>query len=173
MHFFIYNLIQIFYISAEFKNLAMFSIGGKQMNNGRIRQPSAGHVPQKPKQTNSTATTESPIAAKNPSVIPDPETHEMLAKMDRMAQELEEAINRTLESTKMTKSQFDAFLNDRKNFSPQQWEEIQKLKASLGKQFISLFGNEGTAFVEKVAVTKATKAKRGKSLGARKKWIPM
>jgi methylphosphotriester-DNA--protein-cysteine methyltransferase len=137
------------------------------MNTDRPRQPSAGHVPQKNK---------TPAGASSKTrekVEIDSDAQEMLTQMKVQKQEMENEMKRLLENAKMSKSEFSRFLKDKKNFTPQEWEQVEKMRTQFLKEFQSLTGKEGAEILEKKTTDKATKAKKGKSLAARKKWIPM
>ena len=103
----------------------------------------------------------------------DPELKEWVEKMDKMRKELNEKTNKLLEKGGHTPLSIKRYLDDPKNFSPQDWQLIQKqrdtLEADLGLAIDPAF--------KKMKKTKETKVlskeRKGKTLGSRKRWLDM
>jgi hypothetical protein len=65
------------------------------------------------------------------------------------------------------------YLSNSSNFKPQEWEMIQGRRAVLQERILNLLGKEGREMLKKTEAAKGGKARKGKTLGSRKKWIPI
>ena len=106
-------------------------------------------------------------------IFQDPQLKEWVEKMEVMHSELEEKTNRLLEKGGHTPLSIKRYLDDPKNFSPEDWQLIQKqrniLEADLGLAIDPSFHK-----IKKEKETKVmSKERKGKTLGSRKNWLDM
>lgn len=102
----------------------------------------------------------------------DPETQAMLQKIRTMQADLQQKFDALYKKAKMTPTEFKNYLDDPKNFSKKEWDFVQSNRYALEEKVWDVVGLE---------LKPATGHKRenisherkGKTLGARKKWIPM
>lgn len=106
-------------------------------------------------------------------IFNDPQLKEWIEKMDLMQRELENKTNSLLEKGGHTPLSIKRYLDDPKNFSPQDWQLIQQqrdqLEADLGLAIDPSFRK-----LKKTQETKVmSKERKGKTLGSRKNWLDM
>jgi hypothetical protein len=73
----------------------------------------------------------------------------------------------------MTPQQFNDYLDNPKNFSPREWEIVQKNKHLLEEKVWDVVGLELKPATGPKRRENLAGERKGKTLGARKKWIPM
>lgn len=95
----------------------------------------------------------------------------MLEKMTKMQNEIDEKIESAIRQHGITKPQLDAYLNDPKNFSPDQLDFLKKTRYEMVKKVIAA---TNIPDIEVEDISQSSSAKRGKvkSIGARRNWIP-
>lgn len=124
------------------------------------------HLPEKP-------------VVKNAS---DPEIDEIRSRIRQMQQDISDKLDIINQNSQLKPEQIRNLLTDPKYYTPQQWDELQNYRKSLGDKIFNAIGRE-------IKVTKPTEesfqapppkikdttdaSRKGKTLGARKKWIPM
>lgn len=102
----------------------------------------------------------------------DPQVKEMLEKIDAIKKELKDKVAELIEKHGYTPASIRKYLNDPKNFTPAQWTQIQKQKDDITKAIgiaIDPMMRKQTKVVEKAKGDRA----KNKSIGARKRWMPM
>lgn len=127
-----------------------------------VEPPSAPSKPPPPKET--------PAGKKKHY---DPETDQLLEKIFRMREDLEQKLNTIYEKTGLPRAEIERFLSDRKNFPGDRWERIEKEKKDLEQRLYHVLKMEKREVSKKEAEFKAEKDRKGKFLGGRKKWIPI
>lgn len=65
------------------------------------------------------------------------------------------------------------YLSDPNNFNPEQWQMIQQKRKEMQDQLWKLLGIERKKEVSRKEKEKTEQKRKGKTLGARKKWMPM
>ncbi len=94
----------------------------------------------------------------------------MLEKMAKMQKEIDDKIEEAMHKQGITKSQLETYLNDSKNFTPEQLDFIKKTRFELVNKVMAATN------LPDISDTPATpsNAKRGKvkSIGTRRNWIP-
>lgn len=101
----------------------------------------------------------------------DPEIAAMLNQIEVMKQDLENKLEKIRQQTGLSKEDLQNFMNNPKNFSPNEWAKLEKTKNEMGDKVWSAIGLE----LKPKARTRENIAgeRKGKTLGGRKKWIPM
>lgn len=114
---------------------------------------------------------ESPI----PKVPQDPEIKEMVGKIKQMQTDLQSRLDEMYLETGMNGEQLKTFMENPKNFLPKDWEYIQNNKHVLEAKVWETLGEELKPPTGPVIRTRANVAdeRKGKTLGSRKKWLPM
>lgn len=109
-----------------------------------------------------------------PKIPPDNETQEMIAKIRTMQADLQSRFDVLYKKSGKTPEQLMEYLNNPKNFLPKDWEFIQKHKQVLENRVWDVVGEELKPVKNKIR-TRANldDERKGKTLGARKKWLPM
>jgi|688.fasta_scaffold16531_13 hypothetical protein len=121
------------------------------------------------RQKKSTKSTPAPIQKKKRHS--DPEIASMLQKIDDMKLDLQKKLDYIKNRMGWSNDQIQQFMNNPKNFPPKEWERIQQTKNALGDKVWAAIGLE----LKPKPRTRENIAgeRKGKTLGARKKWIPM
>lgn len=110
----------------------------------------------------------------------DPELVAMMQKMREMKQDLQHKVDILVKRSGMKPDVLKKFMEDPKNFSKAEWEQIKNAKEVLGEQVWSSIGrpidkkaSTPTLSQPDPAAPPKPKDRKSKTLGARKKWIPM
>lgn len=101
----------------------------------------------------------------------DPEIAAMLKQIKDMKDDLQNKLDHIKNAAGWTNEDMQAYMNEPKNFSPKEWEKIEQSKNALGDKVWAAIGLE----LKPKPRTRENVAgeRKGKTLGARKKWIPM
>lgn len=118
---------------------------------------------------------------KKTNLVVDPETREMLEQIRQMKQDLQNKLELIQKKGGALGYGFKQFTQNKKNFTPEQWEDIQKAKRLLGDKIWNAIGKPAPPSLEQSQADSTTPSisppvpgdRKGKTLGARKKWIPM
>lgn len=106
----------------------------------------------------------------------DTEINAMLNKMYRMQQHIQTSLNQIYESAGLSTSQIKNFLNNPSNFPPDIWQKIQGQRDSLEKKIgevLKVYAKQPKKGHIAKITSEESKERKSKTLGARKKWIPM
>lgn len=111
-----------------------------------------------------------------PNAAPlNPQTEALLERVQRLRRELENKLEEFYSKTGLKDSDIKVFLANSSNFSPSEWEFVKKYRAMLYAQF-----SQQTHYKiaeKKVAISDEpeglSKIRKTKTLGSRKKWLPM
>jgi hypothetical protein len=103
----------------------------------------------------------------------DPELDSIFAKMYAMKDDLDAKFNKVSELIGMTSKEIASYLNNPNNFTPSQWEKMQADKKKAEEQLYLGTGKEAKEKKAKKVIEKQAKDRRGKMIGARKKWLQM
>lgn len=95
----------------------------------------------------------------------------MLERMRVMHKELQDKAGDIYDTTRLKPNQLHQFLN---KMGGQQWEKNQKDRKKLEDQVFSVLGEQERIKAKKDELDKSSKARKVKTIGARKKnWLPM
>ncbi len=101
----------------------------------------------------------------------DPEITDMLKNIEFMQKDLQNKLEYIKQKTGWGSEEIQKFMANPRNFSPKEWKQLQQNKDILGDQVWSTLGME---LKPKESHRKnLAKERKGKTLGARKKWISM
>lgn len=105
----------------------------------------------------------------------DPELDALFERVKYLRQDLESKLQDFYHKTGLKDSDIKDFLADPSNFSPSEWALVTKYKELLYTQFSSQTGLKIPEKKVAIAAEKEglSKARKAKSIGSRKKWIPM
>lgn len=106
-------------------------------------------------------------------ILGDQDIQEMFDKMIEMRQELDKKTDELKDAIALTKQDINAFFSNSKNFTPEQWSIIQQNRTELEQKAFMIVGKDPNKVRQKQLESKETKARKGKTLGSRRNWIPM
>lgn len=112
-------------------------------------------------------------AVSAPISLDDPELNDMFAKIYKMKDDLDNKFSRVREITGLSGSEISNYLNNPNNFTPFQWKQMEMDKKQAEEKLYLGLGKGSKEKSAKKLVEKKTKERRGKMLGARKKWLQM
>lgn len=111
---------------------------------------------------------------KDPKVtLTDDEVQGMFDKMVELRGDLEKKTDEFKEAVILSQQDVSKYFNDSKNFSPEQWSVIQESRAELEKRVFDVVGKDLKKIRQKQLESKDSKLRKGKTLGARRNWIPI
>jgi hypothetical protein len=148
----------------------IFDAASKKLGKKKVGKPV-------PPPATSIHTTTSYVKINPPALSPkslDPEIQRMIQRMKEMSNEVEQKVETLLNKGKLTREQLMRYLNNPKNFSPEQWKKAKQTREFLSSK---TFG-EGEFKIETPSQANKTnqanmKDRKSKTLGNRKKWIPI
>ncbi len=82
-------------------------------------------------------------------------------------------LNDILKQMGFTKRSFSLYLINPRNFTVEDWIKLQNGKKEYQKKLVKMFGAEAQKLLEAEEKEKGSKVRKGKTLGSRKKWMPM
>lgn len=102
----------------------------------------------------------------------DPEIDEMMRKIHDMRHDLLTKLEYIRYKAGLNFDDLQRFMDNPKNFTPAEWEKMQQTKMNIGEKAWAAIGVD---LKEKAAQAKMVKPgdRKHKTLGARKKWIPV
>lgn len=114
---------------------------------------------------------ESPIQR----VPQDSEIKEMMGQIKTMQSDLQSRFDQLYQESGMDAEQLKTFMENPKNFFPKDWEYLQQNKHVLEEKVWTAVGEELKPKANAHIRTRANIAdeRKGKTLGSRKKWLPM
>jgi len=106
----------------------------------------------------------------------DTELTQTLEKISKMRRDLEKKLEDLYEQSGMSREQLQSYMENPQNVGTPMWDRIQQRREELSEKLSGMIGAE-----EKIRATakktqeadKITKNRKGKTLGNRKKWIPI
>ena len=108
-----------------------------------------------------------------PVSLGDPEMDAIFAKIYTMKEDIDSKLNQLTDITGMSSQEITTYLTNPNNFTPKQWEKMEKdRKATEEKLYLGL-GVAAKQQTTKKVLEKKDRERRGKMIGARKKWMPM
>lgn len=111
-----------------------------------------------------------------PKLLGD-DLQEMMAKMKKMHDELDRKLDEAYQKTGWTHQGIKNYLENPNNFRDFEWDRVQRERKGLLSQIWKSLGNDASERFQKSEKKKegdkAAKGRKGKTLGGRRKWIPM
>lgn len=111
-------------------------------------------------------------AASN-SLGPKPNADQALEHMRKLHAELNLRIDKMYELSQKDPKEVNEYFSNPRNFTSQQWVKIQERKEELEAFLEGVPRSEVQKKKMKKEISKMSKDRKGKTLGARKKWMPM
>lgn len=105
--------------------------------------------------------------------LKDGEVEQLISEMKKMNEELNKKIDSAFKTSGTDPREMSEYVNNPKNFTPAQWEEMQARKEQLEINLSGTSKSEVRAKQAKKEVSKMTKERKGKTLGSRKNWLSM
>lgn len=103
----------------------------------------------------------------------DKDTAELLTRMKEQHEELQGKIDEVLSKKGLSPGQLKSFFANPSNFSEKEWSEIKQQKGKLAAKILGVSETAAERKIEDTEISKAAKDRRGKTLGARRKWLNM
>lgn len=114
-----------------------------------------------------------PVNKGDQLTAPREDAYKVLSNMKKMHEELNLKIDRLFQMSGKDPREVRDYFNNPKNFPAHEWKRIQERKEELEIYIRSLSKEELKKKKTKQEVSKMSKERKGKTLGARKKWLPM
>jgi len=112
-----------------------------------------------------------PAPPKKP--LTDAEVSKMLDRMNEMRREIEKKVEDACEGKGLTWQNVQDYVNEPKNFLPTEWKRLQHRREEVAEKLWASLGTDVKKKKAAVTKKKVAKKRKGKTLGARKRWIPM
>lgn len=113
-----------------------------------------------------------PLEVRRKAIMKDNEVKEMIDRIDTIKKELSEQVAVLIEKHGYTPNSIKKYLNDPRNFTPEQWLAIQKQKEEIAKT-VGVAIDPIMRKQKKLMEKKQDDRSKNKSIGARKRWMPM
>lgn len=113
-----------------------------------------------------------PFEIRRKTLMQDEEIKGILDRIDAIKNDLKEKVAVLIEKHGHTPSSIKKYLNDPKNFTPEQWIAIQKQKDEIAKT-VGVAIDPLMRKQKKIMEKKQEDRSKNKSIGARKRWMPM
>lgn len=117
--------------------------------------------------------TQKPTVKKEEKPQSDEEIQKLFSHMQKMHEELNTKIDKAYQLSGRDPREVDEYFNDPSHFNPQEWNRIQQRKETLEESLSGLSKSELKKKKVKKHVSKMSKDRKGKTLGARKNWLSM
>ena len=98
---------------------------------------------------------------------------EIFSRMQKMHEDLNKKIDSAYELSGKDPGEVEEYFNDPSHFKPQEWDRIQERKEKLEESISGLSKSDLKRKKVKKRVSKMSKDRKGKTLGARKNWLSM
>lgn len=105
--------------------------------------------------------------------LPDEEVGSIFKRIREMDQDLQKRIQRICQLSGMSKEELESYIEDPKNFRADQWKKMQEEKEEYEAKIVTGLGMEAKTRSQGIKKKKLDKDRKGKMLGARKKWLQM
>lgn len=106
-------------------------------------------------------------------IMTDPDIKEWVTRIEELNRSLKEKIADLIEKHGFTPRSVKGYLNNPKNFTPDQWIIIQKQRSEIEKTIGVALDPVLRKEQKKREGKERDKERKGKTLGARKNWMPM
>lgn len=104
----------------------------------------------------------------------DPEIENILMEIQTKQKEIvSEAEKIQAFASEIAKQDVSVYFNNPKNFSPEEWQTIVQNRAELEGKAWAIIGKDPRKRVEQRKLDKQDHARKGKTLGSRRNWMPM
>lgn len=112
-------------------------------------------------------------APKIPKAIIPTDIKEIFSKIKEMKSEIDDKIQFILGQKGHTAESIKRYLNNPQNFTPTEWMMMQTHRGDLEQKLGSLITPQLKTLQTKQQAAEQGKNRKGKTLGSRKKWLPM
>ncbi|HRD55733.1 MAG TPA: hypothetical protein PLC42_04980 [Parachlamydiaceae bacterium] len=106
-------------------------------------------------------------------VLTDAEVQRMFDRMVELKEELDKKTDEFKEAVVLSQQDVVKYFNEPKNFTIDQWAVIQESRSELEKRVFDVVGKDLKKVRQKQLESKDSKLRKGKTLGARRNWIPI
>lgn len=104
----------------------------------------------------------------------DPEIEDILMEIQKKQKEIVlEAEKIQAFASEVAKQDVSVYFNNPKNFSPEEWQMIVQNRNELEGKAWAIIGRDPRKRVEQRKLEKQDHARKGKTLGSRRNWMPM
>jgi hypothetical protein len=126
------------------------------------------------KQTRKIIEKANPLSPLQPTHLNNPEVEALLAKASKYHEDIVNKLDMIQKEIGMSIKDVKEFLNNPSNFKPEEWQVIQQQRIALEENLFTQIGGESVKKeIKKKQIAKSDKERKNKTLGARKKWIPI
>lgn len=105
--------------------------------------------------------------------ISDEQVASLFEKAKKMRQEIDQKLQEVYDKTGMTRKEVENYMSNPKNFTVQEWQNIQIGRKDWEGRLYGILGQEYKEKRAKIVQDQSSKERKGKTLGARKNWIPV
>lgn len=99
--------------------------------------------------------------------------NEEFEKINKMRDELMVKLDEVYKKGGITYDEIERFLNNPQNFTEKQWKLLQEQREMYQEKLNALVGKKNSEKRDKSLKKKTSEERSRKTLGSRKKWIPM
>lgn len=103
----------------------------------------------------------------------DPELESRFSEIEKIHNEIEKKLDDVYSQSTFSKKSITDYLDNPNNFNSLQWAQIEKRRQEFQDQIWSILGKKQKDKAMKKSEGKLAKEGKGKTLGSRKKWMPM
>lgn len=115
-----------------------------------------------------------PLRKKLPTpTIKDQEIEEIFSKISQMSGELKEQVRKAFEKSGKTPEELANFCKNPAHFTKEQWKHFQERKDVMEAKIFGISQEDLQKKRREKEEKQSVKGRKGKTLGARKKWIDM
>lgn len=112
-----------------------------------------------------------PLAEVKP--ISDEELAALFSRGQQISKEINDKLGEAFEKSGYSRKQIESYVNDPRNYTAEQWQIFEVSRGDWEVRLYHLLGKEYKKKRKQAIEDKITKERRGKTLGARKNWMPM
>ena len=145
------------------------SMSKKKKGKKKNKKKSEAGVGKQKEKTNKTPK----IEIDRSKLLKDEEVEEAFKKLEDQHEKLEKQLETAFDSLGKGPNELETYLSNPNNFSSETWKMMEKEKELYIKKITKAVGKNAMEGEKKKKIKKAQKKRRGKSLGARKKWLDM
>lgn len=127
----------------------------------------------KPKQESAKSAPAPKIQSNDERSRSDEEIREIFSEMYKKHEELNIKIDKIYQLSGKDPKEVDEYFNDPTHFKPSEWERMQARKEEVEASITGLSKSDIKKRKVKKHVSKMSKDRKGKTLGARKNWLSM
>lgn len=114
-----------------------------------------------------------PSEAKPLVSINESDIDQMFERMVEIRRSLDKKSDELKDAIAVSREDVSKFFQDPKNFSPEEWAIIQESRLELEKKVWAVVGKDPAKVRQKQIEDKESKLRKGKTVAARRNWIPI